>query len=253
MAANEFTDATRVSTSFLASAERRCLQWMAVRIPPHIHSDHLTALALLAMLMTGASYWMAQVNRLGLIAAIAWLAVNWFGDSLDGTLARVRGHQRPRYGFYVDHVVDAFGALFLMGGLGLSGYMSPLVAMGTLLAYFLLSIEVYLATYCRGYFRLSFWKFGPTELRLLLCAGTLILLVHPNAVLWGRSYRLFDVGGVVAIACLLFTAIVSAVQNARALFKAEPLPKPGGSRLTAQDSVGDHHSQIDSLALGHKP
>jgi len=249
----DFAEAVRISTSFLANAERRCLRWMAARIPPRINSDHLTGLALLAMLMAGASYWFARVNRLGLIAAIAWLAVNWFGDSLDGTLARVRGHQRPRYGFYVDHVVDAFGALFLLGGLGLSGYMSPVLAMGVLLAYFLLSIDVYLATYCLGHFRLSFWKFGPTELRLLLSVGTLMLFVHPNAVLWGHSYRLFDVGGVVAIACLVFTTIVSAVQNARALFKAEPLPRAAGSRLTAQGSVGDHHSQGDALVLSPKP
>ena len=252
MPSEDFAEAARISTSFLACGERRCLQWMAVRIPPRIHSDHLTALALLAMLMTGASYWMARVSRLGLIAAIVWLAVNWFGDSLDGTLARVRGHQRPRYGFYVDHVVDAFGALLLMSGLGLSGYMSPLVAMGTLLAYFLLSIEVYLATYCCGYFRLSFWKFGPTELRLLLCAGTLVLLVHPHAFLWGHRYRLFDVGGVVAIACLLFTVTISAVQNARALFNAEPLPRTEGSRLKNARSLGDHHSNLNALAP-HEP
>jgi len=226
----EFVESTRISTSFLADAERRCLRWMAVRLPPQVNSDHLTALALFAMLMTGLSYWMARAHPLGLVAAILWIAVNWFGDSLDGTLARVRGHQRPRYGFYVDHVVDAFGALFLIGGLGLSSYMSPLIAMGLLLAYFLLSIEVYLATYCRGHFRLSFWKLGPTELRLLLCAGTLVLLVHPHAVLWGTTYRLFDVGGVVAAISLALTVIVSATQNARALFKAEPLPKTAGVR-----------------------
>ena len=246
MPTKEFAEATRVSTSFLASAERRCLHWMAVRIPSQINSDHLTALALVAMLMTGASYWMARINRVGLVAAIVWLAVNWFGDSLDGTLARVRGHQRPRYGFYVDHVVDAFGALFLIGGLGLSGYMSPLVAMGLLLAYFLISIEVYLATYCRGHFRLSFWKVGPTELRLLLCAGTLVLLVHPTAMLWGESYRLFDIGGSIAAAALAFTTVVSAMQNTRALFNAEPLPKQraAGSRQPAV---------VSSVLTGLKP
>ena len=225
MATKEFAEATRVSTSFLASAEQRCLHRIALRMPPHVNSDHLTALALFAMLMTGASYWMARATSLGFVSAIVWLALNWFGDSLDGTLARVRGHQRPRYGFYVDHIVDAFGALFVIGGLGLSGYMSPLVAMGSLLAYFLLSIEVFLATYCRGHFRLSFWKVGPTELRLLLCAGTLVLLVHPTTILWGRSYRLFDVGGVVAMAALVLTTVVSAVQNTRVLFNAEPLPR----------------------------
>jgi phosphatidylglycerophosphate synthase len=248
MPTTEFAEATRVSTSFLASAERRCLRWIAARMPPNINSDHLTALALFAMLMTGASYWMARATPLGLISAVVWLAVNWFGDSLDGTLARVRGHQRPRYGFYVDHIVDAFGALFVVAGLGLSGYMGPLVATGVLVAYFLLSIEVFLATYCRGHFRLSFWKFGPTELRLLLCGGTLVLLVHPIAVLWGRSYRLFDVGGVVAVAALVVTTVVSAVQNTRALFKAEPLPRAEGSRPATQASPRDDNSKMKALA-----
>jgi phosphatidylglycerophosphate synthase len=197
---------------------------MAERLPRHINSDHLTILALVAMLMTGLAYWTARDHPLALLAVNLWLAVNWFGDSLDGTLARVRGHERPRYGFYVDHIVDAFGILMLIGGLALSGYMSPLVALGLLVAYFLLSIDVYLATYCLGQFRLSYWKFGPTELRLLLCAGNIVLLVHPHAVLFGQQYLLFDVGGVVAAVLLVTTTIMSAVQNTRRLYSAEPLP-----------------------------
>lgn len=210
---------------------------MAARMPAEINSDHLTALALFAMLMTGLSYWMARTSRVGLLAAVVWLAVNWFGDSLDGTLARVRGHQRPRYGFYVDHLVDAFGMLFLMGGLGLSGYMNPLIAMGLLVAYFLLSIEIYLATYCCGTFRLSFWRFGPTELRLLLCAGNLALCVHPTAILFGHAYRLFDLGGVIAAAGLTVTVIISALQSVRALYTAEPIPKAEGSGLTEPSAL----------------
>jgi len=236
MSTGEFTDATRVSDSFLTNAERRCLRWMAGRIPPRINSDHLTALALVAMLMTGLCYWMARANPWALVAASFWLAVNWFGDSLDGTLARVRGHQRPRYGFYVDHLVDAFGVLLLLGGLALSGYMSPLVAMGLLVTYFLILIEVCLATYCCGSFRLAYWKFGPTELRLVLGAGNLALLVHPHAVLFGQTYRLFDVGGLVATACLGMTVIVSGIRNARELYQAEPLPhrEARSLRLRAQ-------------------
>ena len=214
---------------------------MAAGIPASINSDHLSVLALFAMLMTGLSYWMARTSRWGLLAAALWLAVNWFGDSLDGTLARVRGHQRPRYGFYVDHVIDAFGMVFLMAGLGLSGCMSPLVAMGLLIAYFLLSIEVYLATYCCGTFRLSFWKFGPTELRLLLCAGNLALFVHPTAMLFGHAYRLFDVGGVIGAAGLTLTVIVSSLQNAQALYKAEPIPRGG---LMAPGSWGPQPSAL---------
>jgi phosphatidylglycerophosphate synthase len=225
-----FTDAPRLMTNVVATIEKRCLLWLARRMPPRINSDHLTALALVAMFMTGASYYAARVHPLALLAAVLWLAINWFGDSLDGTVARVRQQQRPRYGFYVDHVVDCFGVLFLIGGLALSDFMSPFVAMGMLIAYFMLSIEVYLATYCLKVFRMSFWGIGPTELRLILAAGTIALLSHPTVQILGRSYRLFDVGGVVAITCMAVTVVVSATRNARTLYLAEPLPavtRPG--------------------------
>src|SRR4029077_19197407 len=160
-----FTDATRVLTSVLAPLEKRALVAMARRMPARINSDHLTGLALVAMLGAGASCWLASTTPTGLFLAVVCLALNWFGDSLDGTLARVRNHQRPRYGFYVDHVVDALGAAFLFGGLALSGYMSPGIAAALLIAYFLLCIEVFLATHTLGTFTMSFFKVGPTELR----------------------------------------------------------------------------------------
>ena len=125
----EFREASRSLTSVLAPVEKRALEWIAMRLPQWVNSDHLTGLALGAMLLSGLSYLLARVTSAGLLLAVAGLAINWFGDSLDGTLARVRRHQRPRYGFYVDHVVDAAGAVFLLGGLGLSGYMSPVVAL----------------------------------------------------------------------------------------------------------------------------
>jgi phosphatidylglycerophosphate synthase len=152
------------------------------------------------------------------------LAINWFGDSLDGTLARVRNHQRPRYGFYVDHVVDAVGALFLFAGLGLSGYMSPIVATGLLVAYLLLLVETFLATHTLGTFKMSHFMIGPTELRILLAIGSLVLLVHPMASLFGRQYRLFDVGGAVGICGMVATLARAVTTNTRALYRAEPLP-----------------------------
>ena len=222
--ATDFTEARRESTSFLTAAERRCLIWMAARLPGWMNSDHLTGLALLAMAVAGASFWAARLNRLWLVMVVASLDVNWFGDSLDGTLARVRRQQRPRYGFYVDHVVDCFGVLFLLGGLALSGFMHPLVATGLLVAYFMLSIEIYLATYCLTVFRLSFWGMGPTELRVVLAAGALALMRDPHVEVLGGRYELFDVGGVVAIAGILMVLLISVFRNTRALYRAEPLP-----------------------------
>ncbi|MCX6544013.1 MAG: CDP-alcohol phosphatidyltransferase family protein, partial [Acidobacteria bacterium] len=176
----QFQDAARVVGGVTAGVEKRTLLWLAPRMPRWVSSDHLTGLALVAMGLAGCSYWLAGSNPSALWLVNLCLAVNWFGDSLDGTLARVRQQQRPRYGFYVDHVVDSAGAVMLMGGMALSGYMSPLVALGVTVAYFLLNIEVYLATYCLGTFRLSYFKLGPTELRLLLALGNAaVVLFHP--------------------------------------------------------------------------
>ena len=157
--------------------------------------------------------------------SIVCLALNWLGDSLDGTLARVRNRQRPRYGFYVDHIVDAFGTLFLLGGLALSGYMAHGIAVGLLLVYFLLSIEVYLTTYTIGTFHLSFWKFSPTELRILLMIGNLALFRYPEAVLFGRHYRMFDVGGAVGIAGMSLMLIAAVIRHTVFLYRSERLPK----------------------------
>lgn len=219
-----FREAKRIQQSFLAIAEKKALLWLAERTPGRINSDHLTVLGLVAMAGAGAGYWWSGANRAGLILVIACLALNWLGDSLDGTLARFRNCPRPRYGFYVDHIVDAFSALFLLGGLALSGYMSPGVALGLLIAYLMLSIEVYLASYTLGDFKISYFKMGPTELRLLLCAGNLALFWKSMVHLAGRSYRLFDVGGTIGISGMLLVLLISVAQNTTRLYRREPLP-----------------------------
>lgn len=216
----------REHTSLLAPAERCLLQRMAGCMPNWVTSDHLTLLGLCAMLLAGAAYWAASWNRNALLIVVLALTLNWFGDSLDGTLARVRNRQRPRYGFYVDHVIDLVGTFFLLGGLAVSGYMSPLVALGMLIAYLMVTAEVYLATHVRGVFRLAFLRVGPTELRIILAIGTLYLLHNPWVELGGAGrYLLFDVGGIVSIAGMALTLTVSAIRNTRALYKAEPLPR----------------------------
>ncbi len=216
-----FREATRAHTSLLAAPEKRCLIWIAQRLPAWVNSDHLTALGFVGMMLVGASYTYARWNRAGLILAIISLGINWFGDSLDGTLARVRQCQRPKYGFYLDHVMDCFGATCVLAGLSLSGLMHPAVAAGVLVAYLLLSIEIYLATYTLGTFHMSFWKFGPTELRILLAVGNLRVFLNPTAHLFGREFQLFDVGGAVGIAGLLAVTVVSVIRHARELNRME--------------------------------
>ncbi len=216
----------REHRSVLADAEKKALVWMAKRLPPWVNSDHLTLLGFAAMLLAGVAYWLANWNRLALWLVVLALVVNWLGDSLDGTLARVRNQQRPRYGFYVDHVLDILGTLFLLVGLALSGYMNPLIALGLLAAYLMVAAEEFLATHVQRVFHLSFLRIGPTELRVILAIGTLYLLHRPWVHLAGFGvFRLFDVGGIIAIAGMLLKLVVCAIRNTCALYLTERLPR----------------------------
>jgi archaetidylinositol phosphate synthase len=212
---------TRIQQSWLAIPEKRALLWLAARIPEWVNADHLTALGFVAQLAAGAFYALARFERLALIVVVGCLALNWLGDSLDGTLARARQQQRPRYGFYVDHMVDTFGAVALLGGLALSGYMNSGIAVGLLVGFLVLSIQSYLATHTLGEFRLSFWRFGPTELRLLLAAGNIALLWKPTAHIFGHAYRLFDVGGSIGIAGMALMAVAFTAKNTIRLYREE--------------------------------
>jgi phosphatidylglycerophosphate synthase len=216
-----FDEARRELRGLTAGIEKKALVWLAARTPAWISPDHLTALGLLAMLLAGVAYrFSAETPALLHVVNLA-LAVNWLGDSLDGTLARFRERCRPRYGFYVDHLVDALGALFLLGGLALSGFMSERVALCLLIAYFLVSINIYLATYTLGVFKISFGPVGGTELRLLLAIGNLALLVQPHFTLLGREFLLYDAAGLAAIAALVVALAVTTARNTRTLYRLE--------------------------------
>jgi len=216
-----FSNARRIQASLVAAAEKKTLLWLAERTPSWINSDHLTFFGFAGQIAAGACYALSRGNRYYLLAGIVCLAMNWLGDSLDGTLARYRNQQRPRYGFYVDHMVDSFGSVALMGGLALSGYMHPWIAMGLLVAFLILSIQTYLATYTTGEFRLSFWSFGPTELRILLAVGNLALLRWP--MLLHGQYRLFDIGGAIGLIGMTAMLICFTAKNAHELYRQEPL------------------------------
>jgi archaetidylinositol phosphate synthase len=223
--AHPFPEMQRLQESWVAAHERRALLWLAARTPQWIGPDQLTGLGLAAQVGAGACYALAAWNRYALLGVIFCLALNWLGDSLDGTLARVRQQLRPRYGFYVDHMVDSFGALALMGGLALSGYMHPGIAIGLLVAFLMLSIQSYLAVHALGEFRLSFWRFGPTELRILLAIGNLALLWKPRVHFLGAHYRLFDIGGTIGLAGMALMVIFFAGQNTLRLYREERIAK----------------------------
>jgi archaetidylinositol phosphate synthase len=218
----EFRNAQRLQTSLTAAVERKALKYLAERLPQWVNSDHLTLLGLVAMIAAGACYAAARWWPPAMLIVNLWLIVNWFGDSLDGTLARLRNRQRPRYGFYVDHIVDALGILAILCGLALSGYMSWLVALAFLVVYFLLSIDVYLATYTIGAFRMAYCKLGPTELRILLAIGNVAAFLRPRTRLFG-DHLLFDVSMLIAIAALAVITITSIARNTVTLYRAEKI------------------------------
>ncbi len=217
----------REHTSVLAAAERRLLIWIAHRLPAWVNSDHLTSLGAVAMVGTAAAFAAASIDVRWLALVPVALAVNWFGDSLDGTVARVRNQQRPRYGYYLDHVVDIANTAVLFGGLALSGLCSPWIAMALLVGYLLLSGESFLATHALGVFRISFAGVGPTELRILLSVGALAAMSQPQVRPFGFGpFQLFDVGGLIGAIGMGVVFLLSSARNTRALYLAEPLPTP---------------------------
>jgi len=217
----------REHRSVLAAAEKRLLIRIASHLPPSIHSDHLTVLALAGMALAGIGFWLARWDTNWLFVVVGALAINWFGDSLDGTLARLRNVERPRYGFYVDHVLDIVGIAFLLTGLACSGFMTPVIALSLLVAYLLVSGEVFLATAVRGVFRMSFAGMGPTELRIVLAVGAIALRGNPH-VSFGAlgTAPLFDVGAVVAVVGLLIALGWAIVHNTGELARLEPRRDP---------------------------
>jgi phosphatidylglycerophosphate synthase len=215
----------RINSGLTAALEKRLLVWIAQRLPRTITSDHLSALGLLSMAAAGLSFAAFRATPWAAAGVVVALAANWFGDSLDGTVARVRQQPRPRYGFYVDHVIDLAGTTLLFAGMAWSGLMHPLVACAVLIGYLLVSAESYLATHTSGLFRMSFLGFGPTELRLLIIAGALRAAASPTVTPFGIApLRLFDLGGFVAATGLTIAFLVSSARNVRALYLAEPLP-----------------------------
>jgi phosphatidylglycerophosphate synthase len=210
------TDAPRSKQFILAVPEARVLEWIARRLPAFVKPDHLTALGVLASLGIAAAYVLSNGNSAWLWAASALLVVHWLGDSLDGTLARVCKAERPRYGFYLDHLVDAFATAAIGIGIGLSPYMLLSVGLAIVVAYLILSINTYLETHAFGVFNLGYGRFGPTEARLIL------IVVNTLLVLDLVGAELLDVLGIGLAAAMIVALVVRAGRNLRKLAKLEP-------------------------------
>lgn len=201
--------------SFTASAEKKALVAMARRLPAWIGPDHLTALGVLSMAGAGLCYRLVAISPLAFLGVNLFLFLNWFGDSLDGTLARVRSRERPRYGFYVDHLVDAFGAIFLLGGLAFSGLVSTYAALGLLIAYLLLQIHIALKAHTTRVFQIAFGGVGGTEARII------VALVNTAVLLWPGLQSTLSPLVWLAAAVLVGLTVADGVKTGRALDSEE--------------------------------
>ncbi len=173
----------RELTFVFAEFERRLLERLARRVPRGLRANHFTALGMVGAAGAGVAYALARYNPAWLWVASVMLAVHWLGDSLDGTLARVRGAERPKYGFYLDHVMGALSVVLVGVGIGLSGYVSPLLALGLVVAYLALAVNVYLESSVFGIAKVEYGRIGPTEARLVLIVVNTVLAlgVRPTA------------------------------------------------------------------------
>ncbi len=222
----------RTSDFLLAGFERKVLPRLAAALPRWVMPDHMTALGLLAATGIAASYMASNRSESWLWLASALLVVQWFGDSLDGNLARYRKIERPRYGYYLDHLTDAYSTLAIGLGLGLSPYMLLAVGLGIVIAYLILSINVYLETHVFGEFQFGYGRLGPTEVRLILIALNITaLLIGPLPFeLLGVGATVFDVAGVAIGLLMAGLLLARAFRNLGTLARLEPPGRDNRSR-----------------------
>lgn len=227
----------RIQTSVLNGIEKKALVWLAERQPKWMNSDMLTVIGVIGSIVVAAGYVLSNFNIAWLWLASAGFLINWYGDSLDGTLARVRGTQRPVYGFYLDHNVDGVTMAIMCIGAGLSDMLNLYVAMAVLVVYLLLSISVYINAHLKGEFKLTYAGMGPTEFRLILIiVNTLFIYVAPlrdyvlHFTVLGNEVRFgsFDFIGVAILLILIVIHIVNFIQDAKGYALVDPAKKWNG-------------------------
>jgi archaetidylinositol phosphate synthase len=209
---------TRVNDNILKPLEIPALMWMARHMPAWINSDMLTGFGVFGAVVLFVSYWLTRFHPAWLWVASLGFVIHWVGDSLDGTLARVRHRQRPHYGFFIDHTTDTFSMLLIFLGIGLSPYVRLSIALLALMGYLCLSILVYLRTCIAGVFEISFGKIGPTEMRLIaiLMNAALFFFRNPRVRMPFGLGRLtyLDIFGFVAAVLMMATFTVSMIRSA---------------------------------------
>lgn len=221
----------RVNDILLGPLERPALEFLCKHMPSWVMPDHLTVLGVLAGFLIGVSYYLTSYDKNFLWLASFGLVIHWFGDSLDGNLARYRKIERPKYGYYVDHIVDAYVTTVICVGIGLSAYVGLAFAMFDLAAYLLMSVMTYITTNVTGVFKISYGKFGPTEIRVVIILANLYFYFGPNPILNFTYFQITFYNFMAAVvAFLLFMYfIVFSLKQIRELAKIEPARKPSSN------------------------
>lgn len=226
--------AVRIQNSILNGPEKKALVWLAGRQPKWVVSDVLTVVGIIGAIMIGAGFVLCSKNINWLWLSIAGFVVNWYGDSLDGTLARVRNTQRPLYGYYLDHTVDCINEAFMFLGLGLSYLMRLDIALMIFIVYLFLTVNVSVNAHLKSEFKLTYGKLGPTEFRVIACLLIMCIIFFPGIRKFRTSMRFLgrdvaltalDIAGLVILAVLTLIYLVTIFQDARGYAKADPLPE----------------------------
>ena len=212
---------TRIQENILAQSERRLLTWLCGRMPPWVTPDLLTTIGMVGAAMIFLGYAVSAEHPAWLWLAILGYFVQWFGDSMDGSLARFRKIERPSYGYFIDHSCDGFATLLIMAGMGLSPYVRFDIALIALVGYLLMAIHAFLLAKVVNQLRLSYVAFGPTELRLVLIAVTVAMMILGSGPGMFGAISGFDLLVGAAGALLIGLFVVETLTTARKLAKAE--------------------------------
>lgn len=231
---HEIKQAERIQTSFINALEHKALVWLARRQPRWVTSDLLTVVGTVGAFLTGLGFYLTHFDIEWLWLSVAGLGINWYGDSLDGTLARVRNRQRPLYGYYLDHTVDCINEALMFVGAGLSPLVHLDMALAVFILYLVMTINVSINAHLKSEFRLTYAKLGPTEFRILIALGCLTLILFPSLAEYrmtisvaghGGEFTMLDMLTFVIIALLTAIYISSVVSDARHYSRIDPPKK----------------------------
>jgi len=245
---NQAQNHTRMNNSFIGIQEKKLLLWMSARTPAWITPDILTMIGLFASVLIFISYALTYFDKRFLWLASIGFIIQWYGDSMDGTLARYRKIERPRYGFFVDHIIDSVSEVLIFIGLGISPFLRFDIALLALISYLLASIYVFLTTYVNGVFRISYSGIGPTEMRLIgIAANTAVFFTsNPLVTFPWFSLSLFDLIVVCVMLIIIWLFITNTISTAMSLSREDREAKRA---KTKQERIARRQALQDKRAL----